>query len=159
MTATPFPADDPWFASGGYMMITRWSSSSPPIEAYYVGITGAFGLLTIALVVGVMVHQIRAATLSRNGVFGIRTPQTQASEEAWQAGHLAAVPLLRVSVVLSVIAAVALVGLSVWLSRAAPASAMSVDSTAVQVAFAVVVLVVLAAAVKANRAAREVNSH
>jgi divalent metal cation (Fe/Co/Zn/Cd) transporter len=126
--------------------------------AYYIGITGAAGLLTIAVVVGVMARQIRQAALPRNGLFGIRTAQTKASDEAWRAGHGAALPLLRVAVVVAVIAAAVLLGLSVWLAHAAPGSAESVEATAVQVLFGVVVVVVLAAAVKANRAARDVNS-
>jgi len=126
--------------------------------AYYIGITGAAGLLVIALLFEVMVRQIQQAALPRNGLFGIRTSQTKASDEAWQAGHRAALPLLRVCVVVAVVAAVVLLGLSVWLSHAAPESAESVAATAVQVLFGVVVVVVLAAAVKANAAAREVNT-
>lgn len=126
--------------------------------AYYIGITGAGGLLIIALLVGVMARQIRQAALPRNGLFGIRTAQTKASDEAWRVGHRAALPLLRVAVVVAVIAAFVLLGLSVWLSHVAPGLAKSVDATVVQVLFGVVVVVVLAAAVKANAAAREVNT-
>ena len=124
---------------------------------YYIGIIGTAGLLLLAVVAGVIVSQVRQGTLVNNGVIGIRTPQTRASEAAWQAGHRAAVPLLLWTVRTAVAAAVLLLAATIVLPHLAPTTASGVVTVGAQVLFGLVVLLLLAAAWRANDAAREVN--
>ncbi|WP_328291326.1 SdpI family protein [Kineococcus sp. NBC_00420] len=124
---------------------------------YSIGIIATAGLLLLAVIAGVIVSQIRQGTLVNNGVIGIRTPQTRASEEAWRVGHRAAVPLLLWVVRTAVAAAVLLLAVTIVLPHLAPASASGVVAVGAQVLFGLVVLLLLAAAWRANGAAREVN--
>jgi len=53
-------------------------------------------VVAMVLAVGVWLITLTAARgrLGANGAIGIRTPATQRSEEAWAAGHRAALPLV-----------------------------------------------------------------
>jgi len=124
---------------------------------YENGIVLTAGLLVLAVVAGVIVGMIRRGTLVSNGVIGIRTPQTRASEEAWQAGHRAAVPLLRWVVRVAVASAALLLVAMFVLPRVAPTAAGEVIEVGGWVFFGLVVALLLAAAWKGNGAAREVN--
>lgn len=52
------------------------------------------GLFLVSLAAHSVAWTTRAGQLSRNHAFGIRTPSTQASDEAWDAAHQAALPWL-----------------------------------------------------------------
>jgi len=54
----------------------------------------ACGLLVVSLATHAVAWTTRAGRLARNHTFGIRTPSTQASDEAWHAAHRAALPWL-----------------------------------------------------------------
>jgi len=124
---------------------------------YYNGISWTAGLLVLAVVAGVIVGMVRRGTLVSNGVIGIRTPQTRASEEAWQAGHRAAVPLLCWVVRVAVASAVLLLLATFMLPQLVPGAAGAVVEVSGEVLFGLVVVLLLAAAWKGNGAAREVN--
>lgn len=51
-----------------------------------------FSVVLVAVLCIVTTRQGAEGTLDRNGSVGIRTRHTQASDEAWRAGHAAAVP-------------------------------------------------------------------
>lgn len=57
----------------------------------------ALGVLVLGALCQGLVGAIRSGGLDRNGMVGIRTSATLLSEEAWQAGHRAAVPRLRLA--------------------------------------------------------------
>lgn len=54
-----------------------------------------FGLLFLSLTAQCLIGPMQRRTLHRNGAIGIRTRHTQTSDEAWAAGHAAAVPATR----------------------------------------------------------------
>ncbi len=68
--------------------------------------TAASGLVLLAVMFQLMIRGIEAGTLVLNGLLGLRTPATKRSQAAWDAGHRAALPGLRVLVVVTAIAAV-----------------------------------------------------
>ncbi|WP_413450443.1 SdpI family protein [Georgenia phoenicis] len=63
-------------------------------EAELAATVLACGLLLVSLATHAVAWTTRAGQLSRNDAFGIRTRSTQASDEAWHAAHLAALPWL-----------------------------------------------------------------
>jgi uncharacterized protein YjeT (DUF2065 family) len=87
----------------------------------------------------------RAGRLPRNGLVGIRIPSTLASDEAWQAGHLAAAPLTRA------------IG-GVWLGAGVVLLFVAAESPAASIltggSTAAVLVLVLLAALVADRATR-----
>jgi hypothetical protein len=91
----------------------------------------------------VTVYGAASGRLPRNGLSGIRLPSTMASDDAWSAGHRAAIPVfwLTVPVTLAGSAALAAAGPEPW-------------KHAVSLTGAALVAVLLAAAVVAGKAAR-----
>ena len=89
---------------------------------------GALILVGTGVVVAFLVLRVtRAAAdgrLGRNGLAGIRIPSTRASDEAWIAGHVAALPKLRVVAWIAGAGAVLVVSM-VAVSDAAGAQAFS----------------------------------
>ncbi len=51
--------------------------------------TGVSALVLVAVMVQLMVRGIEAGTLVVNGLLGLRTPATERSQAAWEAGHRA----------------------------------------------------------------------
>lgn len=56
------------------------------------------GVLLIIAVTQAMCSAIERGNLPRQSLVGLRTTATQSSDQAWEAGHLAALPALRASV-------------------------------------------------------------
>lgn len=124
--------------------------------------TGEFtgpAILDVFLVIGVqlllaflflpLVKAAASGKLARNGFAGIRIPSTMASDEAWAAGHRAAIPALSVNVLLiGVLAAIAAV--LVMLDQVGGAFAVAMSGFVVNLGMLVF------SAVKANRAAKAV---
>lgn len=107
-----------------------------------------FGVVLLPAVGVPVTRMAAAADLARNGAAGICTRHTQASDEAWMAGHRAALPRVRTTVPVAAATVVAAVGAGVvggdgW-------------ATAVGLAGLVVETIVLASSVRpANAAARQ----
>ena len=116
--------------------------------------TAGFGLIILAVVTWMLHHNIQNGTLNANDAFGIRTKATKSSEKAWDAGHQAADPLLRVIPVFAVAAAVLSLLLAVFL-RADGDDANSVVLLSSGLGYALVVALLLVAARKADRAAKQ----
>lgn len=55
----------------------------------------AFGLVILSALCLTIPRQAASGKLSKNIAVGIRTRETRKSEEAWQAAHLAAIPILK----------------------------------------------------------------
>lgn len=60
-----------------------------------MGVAGGIGLLVVALVVWWVTESAAHGKIGKNSAVGIRTSSTMASDGAWEAGHLAALPLAR----------------------------------------------------------------
>ncbi|RKT82830.1 SdpI/YhfL protein family protein [Saccharopolyspora antimicrobica] len=58
----------------------------------------ALGLVLMSGVVHGIQRSVASGNLKRNGMLGIRTKVTMSSDEAWEAGHLAAWPWTRAGV-------------------------------------------------------------
>jgi len=103
--------------------------------ALIVYFTGAVGLLLIAVLAQLTVRAVTAGTLPVNGLLGLRTPATKRTQAAWDAGHRAAEPGLRVLVLVTVAAAVMplpfAVGLGYRSDRAATEIALGLGYAAV----------------------------
>lgn len=121
--------------------------------ALIVYFTGAAGLLLIAVFTQLMVRAIAAGTLPVNGLLGLRTPATRRTPAAWDAGHRAAEPGLRLVVVVTVAAAVLplpfTVGLGYHSDRAATATEITLG-----LGYVAVIGLLLVVAGIADRAAR-----
>ncbi len=57
--------------------------------------TIAFALLAAGYITWSVAKKTESGTLRRNGMAGIRTKATLASDEAWEAAHTAAAPAMR----------------------------------------------------------------
>lgn len=90
-------------------------------------------------------------SIARNGAAGIRTRHTQASDEAWVAGHAAALPVVRK---MWPVAAVGLVSAVVVQVLGGGYTGTAVAAAA----FVTQIIVLLRAAGAANRAARSVTT-
>lgn len=86
-------------------------------------------------------------TIARNGLIGIRTRKTRASDEAWMAAHVAAKPASLLSAVIAFIAGVLVLVLAIALDSNVPAAVVAV------VGMVAVLALVIVAAVQAQRAA------
>jgi uncharacterized membrane protein len=105
------------------------------------------GLLLTGLLSLYVTRAAAAGELPRNGLVGIRTRKTQRDDAAWQAGHAAATPLVRVvTIVCFAASGLILVGAAVTQEPAV------VGAAALSAAVAIVVLMLRAARV-AGRAA------
>ncbi|MCG7291329.1 SdpI family protein [Corynebacterium afermentans] len=92
-------------------------------------------------------------TNSRNDGFGIRTQATRTSDAAWNAGHRAAVPLLRAFGILDILFALLLVVIGLL----APDIGARLGITIRLIAYAVAATGFFIAVKKADAAARVVN--
>lgn len=92
---------------------------------------------------------IAAGQLPRNGLVGIRTRSTRRSDAAWEAGHRAAAPTLRISGV----AALVLVALALVMRL----PGWEVSAVLSSIAAAVALVGVAVATAQAGRAARDAN--
>ncbi|EFQ84405.1 hypothetical protein HMPREF0063_10257 [Aeromicrobium marinum DSM 15272] len=118
---------------------------------------------TISLTAGlamlaVLLQHLRCAVLDghlgRNGAVGLRTRATRSSDRAWTAGHLAAAPRLRaawISAAVGAAATVAAAGVQAAVGDRSPWALLPSG-----VAYAVVLGLVAAAGVTADRAARRI---
>ncbi|MER7077422.1 SdpI/YhfL protein family protein [Saccharopolyspora kobensis] len=68
------------------------------MEAAGSSLVLALGLVLISGVVHGIQRSVARGNLKRNGMLGIRTKVTMSSDEAWEAGHLAARPWTRAGV-------------------------------------------------------------
>lgn len=107
-------------------------------------------LLTLVLLPTVCLFVTRQAAegrISRNAAAGIRTRHTQASDEAWVAGHRAALPVLRKMRLVAVVGSI----------TAVSTQALAGGQAGSLVAFAALVaqiMVLFRSTAAANRAAR-----
>lgn len=69
-------------------------------------LTMAIAMFAAAVITWQIAQRTEAGTLGRNGMAGIRTKATLASDEAWIAGHKAAAPATRVASVISALTSV-----------------------------------------------------
>jgi hypothetical protein len=106
-----------------------------------------FGLAVVALLTVTTTRSAAEGHLERNGAIGIRTRHTRASDEAWRAGHSAALPVVRYVVHVAVAAVLAAVVAAVL---GGPVAAVVVGLAGMGVQVAVLVL----GARRANEAAR-----
>lgn len=111
-------------------------------------------LLVVGVVFQMMNRQVLAGDLSNNGVFGIRTKATRSSDAAWQAGHLAAVPMMRVAYRLAYAWFALVLLLAVVLQATVDQS--PAPFVVALVGIGVVMVISLWAAVQADRAAKQV---
>ncbi|NLG55419.1 MAG: SdpI family protein [Rhodococcus sp.] len=121
----------------------------------YVGLLIAPTLL--AVFASVMEYGIKNRGIERNGAVGLRTKATQASDEAWHAGHEAALPHFRAMAVLG--------GITVAASILAILAAGSTDGNypawlllVPGIGLLAQVVVVLGGTVAANKAAKAVRN-
>lgn len=99
-----------------------------------------------------MVRGVRDGTLTRNGNFGLRTRITKSSDNAWNVGHRAAAPLLKVTAACGL--AGALLAIIIGFSFRGNDSNGSLITLAVLGAgYIVVIALIVAAARVADRAA------
>lgn len=103
-----------------------------------------------ALLFGMVARSAAEGSLDRNGLVGIRTRATRSSDEAWRAGHAAALPSMRVAGRVSLGSAVVLPGVA--LAGVGPGVVGAVAGAAA----AVLIGVLLLASRRADRAARAV---
>ncbi len=71
--------------------------------------TGGVGLVVCALIVWGVTASAARGSLHRNAWAGIRTAATQASDEAWLAGHRAAMPAVQRIAAVSTVLGVAMI--------------------------------------------------
>lgn len=112
--------------------------------------------MVLAVVIQVLVSMIQREKLPLNGLVGIRTSATRHCEKCWTVGHRAALPVLRLTVLVAVLVAVVTGVLVVW----APWGAGGVDLVAgisEVVGYSLVLGLVVWGAVVAHRAARAVH--
>lgn len=111
------------------------------------------GVVVLTLVCGSIASASAKGALPRNGAIGIRTKATKSSDAAWDAGHRAAVPMMRwttwFGVLMTMVTAAAVIVLR-------PGEEPGWEVTAPILGFAGVSVGLMAAGVVANRAAKAV---
>lgn len=126
----------------------------------WVAAMATWGVIGLLLVVSgwlVIVVAERAADgrLRRNAWAGVRTRTTRSSDEAWSAAHRAAEPLTKAGGAIMIVSAPVAALLGLTLGRN-PDAAMGVWAAGLIAGTMVAVALVIAGAVKGQRAAREV---
>lgn len=114
------------------------------------------GLVTMGAMVHYMKNQITRGNIQRNSAVGIRTKATMSSDRAWAVGHAAASPMLTATYLTAYSVGVIAFAITVGVTLS------DSENPAVIIAplagMGVVLALLTAAAVKANSAARAVNS-
>jgi hypothetical protein len=114
-------------------------------------------LVLVTVLCGDMVRRTAAGTFRRNGIYGLRLASTLASDEAWEAGHRAALPYLKVTgwsgVVMAVITVALVLGFVVS-GNGVPEAVVAVPLGAL----CVQVVGMIVGTVAAGKAARKVPS-
>ncbi|WP_432489196.1 SdpI family protein [Kineococcus sp. SYSU DK018] len=118
-------------------------------------ISAVWGLVVLAVLLGVMASAVHSGGLERNSLMGVRTKATMHCDECWRVGHRAAEPGLRRAGWVAAVAAVVCVVLALLSSGRSWGEAVTL--TAFGVSYAGVVAVLLHATVVAGRAARAVH--
>nr|WP_272923896.1 SdpI family protein [Streptomyces sp. SID3343] len=116
------------------------------------GLAFAVGLITLGAVIHYVKKQVASGSIQRNSAIGIRTKATMSSDNAWEAGHAAAAPLLTATY----LTAYAAGAITAAITVAAKLSDIEKPAAiAIPVAGIAAVLALLSvSAVKANSAAR-----
>ncbi|RRD35245.1 SdpI family protein [Leucobacter sp. OH2974_COT-288] len=124
-----------------------------------VVLIGAAVLLAGSLLIVWLGRLSERGTLARNYLAGLRTRQTLASDEAWIAGHRAGAKSMIVGGAGGAVGAVAgiVFGVLFMLGTVTQAATENLIACAVVVSCGWMIIWVLVATAKANRAAREVN--
>lgn len=116
------------------------------------GLVAASGLVVVALLCSFMARLIRLRQLEPNGVIGLRTRATRSSRRAWDAGHDAARPLMLVTAITAATTAALLVTAGAMSN--ADLAADAVPTWLVLTGYTVVLVLLVAAGVVADRAAK-----
>lgn len=111
----------------------------------------AFGLALVPALVLPLTRAAAEGRMERNGAAGIRTRHTRASDEAWRAGHAAALPTVRAVLPVT---GLTYAGCAVALVLVGPGAATVVGLVGLGVQVTVLMLGVR----KANEAARAVEA-
>lgn len=116
------------------------------ITVFDVAMLGGAAMLVPLLAVAVS-RAAASGALTRNGFIGIRMPSTMTSDEAWIAGHRAAVPLASISVFVA--------GLLLMVAAILVLMKLMIPAFVVTwIEFGAVLGLLIASSVKASRAAR-----
>lgn len=116
-------------------------------------VMGAAGLVMAGLAVWLVTRSASRGAIEVNAAIGIRTRLTGSSQLAWEAGHLAALPLASAACALAVIGATASVAAIVLADAFGTSGAAAV--VIVVAGYVGFLVTVILAARAANRAVRE----
>jgi len=110
-----------------------------------------FGLLVLTLTAGILARMGAQGRIPRNNSVGLKTRHTLASDEAWLAAHREAAPILQIF------------GITGWLFLIASAifcfmQNFTVAFTVTAIGFALGVTMMLVAASKGNKVAKELSA-
>jgi hypothetical protein len=114
----------------------------------------AFGLFFLTGLSGTTRRLAQVDAFPRDTKWGLRTAQTTRSQEAWDAGHRAAAPLIAATSVLSFVGAVLIIITAFMVVPTA--SAMWTVVLVALVAYVLTLLLLLIATLVANNRARQV---
>lgn len=122
-------------------------------EAVALAATAGVGLVVLGVLLIAVAALVRSGALERNSLLGLRTPATTATDGSWRAGHVAAEPLMRWGGPLSVVLGVAPAAVVGFLGAAGAGRNPALVPLLVAGGYVLVVGVVVAAGVRAHRAA------